>query len=58
MIVKNERPDGRNENHWNFQGELVAPILEALSWEEYLYMNGKVTDDVVCKRLTNLIGHQ
>ncbi|KAK1664525.1 hypothetical protein QYE76_052684 [Lolium multiflorum] len=28
MIVENERPDGRNENHWKFQGELVAPLLE------------------------------
>ena len=25
MIVENERPDGRNEHLWDFQGELVEP---------------------------------
>ncbi|KAK1626954.1 hypothetical protein QYE76_001269 [Lolium multiflorum] len=59
MNVENEGPDGRNENHWDFQGELVAPIPGALSWEDYLHMNVEVTDDAVCKRLqTDLIEHQ
>jgi hypothetical protein len=51
MIVKNERPDGRNERHWDFQGELVVPIPGALSWKNYLHMNVEVTGDAVCKRL-------
>ena len=25
MIVEDERPDGKNENGWDFQGELVEP---------------------------------
>ncbi|KAK1631464.1 hypothetical protein QYE76_005779 [Lolium multiflorum] len=59
MIVENERPDGRNENHWKFQGELVAPLPGALSWENYLHMNLEVTDENVFKWLqTDLIEHQ
>jgi hypothetical protein len=59
MIVENERPDGRNENHWEFQGELVAPIPGASTWEDYLHMNVEVTNDTVSKQLqTDLIEHQ
>jgi hypothetical protein len=59
MIVENERPDGRNENHWEFQGELVAPLPGALSWEDYLHMNVEITDENVSKQLqTDLIEHQ
>ncbi|KAK1619791.1 hypothetical protein QYE76_025308 [Lolium multiflorum] len=59
MIVENERPDGRNENHWKFQGELVAPLPRASSWEDYLHMNVEVTNENVCKQLqTDLIEHQ
>ncbi|KAK1682370.1 hypothetical protein QYE76_043218 [Lolium multiflorum] len=59
MIVENERPDGRNENHWEFQDELVALLPGALSWEDYLHMNVEVTDENVCKQLqTDLIEHQ
>ncbi|KAK1697966.1 hypothetical protein QYE76_014663 [Lolium multiflorum] len=59
MIVENERPDGRNENHWEFQGELVAPVPGALSWTDYLHMNVEVTNDTVSKQLqTDLIEHQ
>jgi hypothetical protein len=59
MIVENERPDGRNEHQWEFQCELVAPIPRALSWEEYLHMNVKVTNEIVCKHLQmDLIEHQ
>ncbi|KAK1684519.1 hypothetical protein QYE76_045367 [Lolium multiflorum] len=59
MIVENERPDGRNENHLEFHGELVAPIPGTLSWEDYLHMNVEVTNETVCKRLqTDLIEHQ
>jgi hypothetical protein len=47
MFVENERPNSRNENHWEFQGELVAP----LPWEDYLHMNVEATDETVCKRL-------
>jgi hypothetical protein len=39
MIVENERPDGRNENQWDFQGELVAPLPGASSWQDYLHNN-------------------
>jgi hypothetical protein len=59
MIVEKERPDGRNENHCEFQGEMVAPLSMALSWEDYLHMNVEVIDETVCKRLqTDLIEHQ
>ena len=59
MIVENERPDGRNENQWEFQGELVAPIPGASTWEDYLHMNVEVTNDTVSKQLqTDLIEHQ
>jgi hypothetical protein len=59
MIVENGRLDDRNEQQLKFEGELVAPIPGALSWEEYLHMNVEVTDEIVCKRLqTNLIEHQ
>ncbi|KAK1691953.1 hypothetical protein QYE76_008650 [Lolium multiflorum] len=27
MIVENERPDGRNEHHWDFQGDLLRQSL-------------------------------
>jgi hypothetical protein len=33
MIVESERPDGRNEHQWDFQGELVAPVSGASSWQ-------------------------
>ncbi|KAK1619269.1 hypothetical protein QYE76_024786 [Lolium multiflorum] len=59
MIVENERPDGRNENQWEFQGELVAPIPGASTWADYLHMNVEVTNDTVSKQLqTDLIEHQ
>jgi hypothetical protein len=59
VIDENERPDGRNENHWDFQAELVAPIPRVLSWEDYLHMNIEVTDENVCKWLqTDLTEHQ
>jgi hypothetical protein len=59
MIVENECPDGRNENHWDFQCEPVAPIHGALSWDDYLHMNVEVTDEAMCKHLqTDLIEHQ
>ncbi|KAK1601704.1 hypothetical protein QYE76_018398 [Lolium multiflorum] len=59
MIVENERPDGRNENHWKFQGELVAPLPKASSWHEYLHINVEVTNENVSKRLqTDLVEHQ
>ncbi|KAK1610949.1 hypothetical protein QYE76_034622 [Lolium multiflorum] len=59
MIVENERPDGRNENHREFQVELVAPIPGASTWEDYLHMNVEVTNDTVSKQLqTDLIEHQ
>jgi hypothetical protein len=59
MIVENERPDGRNENQWDFQGELVAPLPGASSWQDYLHRNVEVTDENVSKQLqTDLIEHQ
>ncbi|KAK1661815.1 hypothetical protein QYE76_049974 [Lolium multiflorum] len=45
MIVENERSDGRNENHWEFQGELVAPLHGASSWQDYLHINVEVTNE-------------
>ena len=51
MIVENERPDGCNEHQWDFQGELVAPIPGASSWQQYLHMNVKVTDENISKCL-------
>ncbi|KAK1645910.1 hypothetical protein QYE76_063715 [Lolium multiflorum] len=59
MIIENERPDGRNENQWEFQGELVAPIAGASTWADYLHMNVEVTNNTVSKQLqTDLIEHQ
>ncbi|KAK1651499.1 hypothetical protein QYE76_069304 [Lolium multiflorum] len=58
LIVENEHPDDRNENHWEFQGELVTPLPGALSLEDCLHMSVEVTDENVCKRLqTDLIEH-
>jgi hypothetical protein len=58
MIVENERPDGRNEHQWDFQGELVASIPGASSWHQYLLMNVEVADEIRSKRLqTDLIEH-
>jgi hypothetical protein len=59
MIVENERPDDRNEHQWDFKCELVAPIPETSSWEQYLHMNVEVTDENMSRRLqTDLIEHQ
>jgi hypothetical protein len=59
MIVENERSDGRNENHWEFQCELVAPLPGASSWQDYLHINVELTNENVCKQLlTDLIEHQ
>ncbi|KAK1633173.1 hypothetical protein QYE76_007488 [Lolium multiflorum] len=59
MIVENGRPDGRNEHQWDFQGELVALVSGASSWQQYLHMNVEVTDEIRSKRLqTDLIEHQ
>jgi hypothetical protein len=59
MIIENERPYGRNKNQRDFQGELVAPIPEASSWQDYLHRNVEVTDENVSKQLqTDLIEHQ
>jgi hypothetical protein len=33
MIVEDERPDGRNEQLCDFQGELIAPSNVASSWQ-------------------------
>ena len=34
MIVEDERPDGRNENVWDFQDELVAPNPIPSTWQD------------------------
>jgi hypothetical protein len=59
LIDKDERHDGRNEHIWDFQGELVAAISRASTWQQYLHMNVEVTDENMSKRLQkNLIEHQ
>jgi hypothetical protein len=33
LIIEDGRPDGHNENLWDFQGELVVPIPGASTWQ-------------------------
>ena len=59
MIVEDERPDGNDENGWDFQGELVAPNPGPGTWEEFLNTTIEVTDANISKRLQkDLIDHQ
>ena len=59
MIVEDERPDGKNENGWDFQGELVAPNPGPETWEEFLNTTIEVTDANISKRLQkDLIDYQ
>ena len=59
MIVEDERPDGKNENGWEFQGELVVPNPGPRTWEEFLNTTVEVTNTNISKRLQkDLIDYQ
>lgn len=59
MIVEDERPDGKNESGWDFQGELVELNPGSGTWEEFLNTTIEITDSNMCKCLQkDLIDHQ
>ena len=51
IIIDDEHPNGHSEHIWDFQGEMVATIPRASSWQQYLDMNVEVTDENMSKRL-------